>query len=85
MPNLIFKTRRGYQIDPSRTKPTNESLQLENQLNVTKALAPYIDRINACGAYVQVTVEQDGQRFRNDIVGCEENLFGEIMDKLSGI
>jgi hypothetical protein len=85
MAELTFKMQRGFQIDPKLTTPVDEQLLLANKSKVSHKLSPYIDRLNSCGAYILVTVEQDGKSFNNRIMGCEEELFGEIIDKINGL
>ena len=82
MAELTFKVRRGYQIDPSLTKPINVALLSTTKANITRELASYIDRLNAVGAHILITVEQDGQTFNNKIMGCTTALFSEIMDNI---
>jgi hypothetical protein len=79
---LTFKVVQGYCIDISKKMPVNNDELEKFKRNISLQLSEYIDRINSAGAYVEITVEQDGETFSSRLLGCKDpDLFAEIMDR----
>jgi hypothetical protein len=83
MAQLTFKVKGGFQIDPSKTKPVNQLALNAFKVEITNELSPYIDKINACGGEVWITVSQNGEDFTYQLLEMRDHaLFGQIIDEL---
>ncbi len=83
MSKVVFNEHYGYIIDPSKTKPVNEVELNKFKIEVEKELDPYIDKINACGGIVDITINQDGNKFEYRLLEMKDHkLFAQIMDEL---
>ena len=71
----------GHGMNPQKTLPLDNNALVAYKQKLTQQLAKYIDRINACGGYIAITVEQDGQTFTSQPLGFQdEALFRQIID-----
>jgi hypothetical protein len=83
MSKLAFSEQHGYIIDPSKTKPVNEDELNKFKIKIEKELSQYIDKINACGGKVEITINQDGKSFTSRLVNIQEDLYNQIIDELN--
>jgi hypothetical protein len=84
MADLTFKIQSGIVIDPSKTKPISHLALNAFKIEITNELKPYIDKINACGGKVVITVNQDGQTFTYQLLEMRDHdLFAQIIDELN--
>lgn len=60
---------RYKQIEGPNTKPVNQKKKLVNELKMMVSLSPFLDHLNEVGAYVLVTISENGEIFNNEIVG----------------
>jgi hypothetical protein len=66
MDKLQFKLDRGFMVQPVQPMIIDIELMKANEDYWNKFYEPFIEKINACGGYIQVTISNDGTSITNN-------------------